>query len=70
MENTTPPHTIYTRTMLLILAVVLLLASVVGYFVSGKLQSNQNSGSTEVHISPTVAPTLIPYPTDSLFKIE
>lgn len=70
MENNTPPHTIYTRTMLLILAVILLLASIVGYVVSGNLKSNQNSGTTEVHIVPTVAPTLIPYPTQGSFVLS
>lgn len=68
MDSTS--HTKYTRIMLLILAGVLLLASVVGFFVSQKLQSNQNSGSTETLVVPTAVPTLIPYPTQGSFVLR
>lgn len=68
MENI--PHTKYTRIMLLILAFILLTASVVGFLVSRQLQSNQNSGSTQVYIVPSVVPTLIPYPTQGTFVIR
>ena len=69
MENTTP-HTPYTRTMLLILAFVLLVASIVGYFMSRQMQPNQNSAKTQTEISPSVAPTLIPYPVKGLFVLK
>jgi len=62
MENT--EHTKYTRTMLLILAFILLIASIVGYIASGKMRTNQNSAETKTvkTIVPTIEPTLIPYP--------
>lgn len=68
MDNTS--HTKYTRIMLLILAGVLLLASVIGFFVSQRLQSNQNSGSTETLVVPSVVPTLIPYPIQGSFTLR
>jgi len=61
MENT--KHTKYTRLMLLILAVILLVASIVGYIVSQRMNTNQRGESTtQITITPSVVPTLIPYP--------
>lgn len=58
--------------MLLILALVLLFASIIGYSVSQKIQSNQ--GGTDMTrvsaLSPTVAPTLIPYPIKGSFVLK
>lgn len=49
--------------MLLILAVLLLIASMVGYTVSQRMSLQQRGNNqTQVILSPTVAPTLIPYP--------
>ena len=69
MEHTT--HTKYTRLMLLILALVLLFASIVGYVVSQRMPSNQNGAdTTQITSTPTVAPTLIPYPVKGLFVLK
>lgn len=71
-------HTKYTRLMLLILAVVLLFASIAGYLVSVRIQSNSQAGSTTSPIpnlqSPISSlslpsPTLIPYPTKGSFVL-
>jgi len=69
MEHTT--HTKYTRLMLLILALVLLFASIVGYVVSQRMSSNQNGAdTTQITSTPTAAPTLIPYPVKGLFVLK
>ena len=70
MENAN--HTKYTRIMLLILLLILLLASIVGYFVSRRVQPNQNGAArtSQVTIVPTVAPTLIPYPIKGSFVLK
>lgn len=69
MENT--EHTKYTRLMLLILAVVLLVASVIGYFVSQRMNSTQKGeGKTQITVVPTLAPTLIPYPVHGSFMLK
>ena len=66
MENT--EHTKYTRIMLLILALVLLFASIGGYIVSRNLPANKQGQSTKVELpTPTIAPTLIPYPVKGSF---
>jgi len=69
MENNTN-HTSYTRAMLLILALVLLVASIVGYSMSSRIQSNQNSAETRNVIKPSIVPTLIPYPVKGLFALK
>ncbi len=69
MENSTP-HTKYTRSMLLILALVLLFASIIGYFASRRIQSNQNGAEVRVTSAPTVIPTLIPYPVKGQFMLK
>ena len=69
MENTT--HTKYTRIMLLILAFILLSASIVGYVVSQRMPFNQNGAFTvQITSVPTVVPTLIPYPTKGRFILK
>jgi hypothetical protein len=64
MENT--EHTKYTRVMLFILAIVLLVASVVGYFVSRNMGSSGGASTTNYALRPTNSPlptpSLIPYP--------
>jgi len=61
MENT--GHTKYTHLMLLVLAIILLVASIVGYIVSQRMNVNQTGeNKTQITIIPTIAPTLIPYP--------
>lgn len=69
MENNTN-HTSYTRAMLLILALVLLIASIVGYSMSSRIQSNQNSAETRNVVKPSIVPTLIPYPVKGLFALK
>lgn len=56
--------------MLLILALVLLVASIVGYSMSSRIQSNQNSAETRSVVKPSIVPTLIPYPTKGLFVLK
>lgn len=56
--------------MLLILAFVLLFASIFGYFVSQKMQFSQNSAETEVNQEPSAAPTLVPYPVNGVFTLK
>jgi hypothetical protein len=68
MENS--QHAKYTKIMLLGLAGVLLLASVIGFFVSRRLPSDQNSGATKTYIAPSIVPTLIPYPVKGLFVLR
>lgn len=69
MENT--EHTKYTRLMLLILAVVLLGASVIGYVVSQRMNSAQKGeGKTQALAVPTLAPTLIPYPVQGSLALK
>jgi hypothetical protein len=68
MENT--EHTKYTRTMLLVLAFILLIASVIGYMASGRIRTNQNSAETRVTNTPSTAPTLIPYPVQGTFSFK
>ena len=69
MEKT--EHTKYTRLMLLILAVILLVASIVGYVVSQRMNVNQKGESTtQITIAPTVVPTLIPYPVKGSFILK
>jgi len=71
MENTQhTEHTKYTRVMLLILALVLLLASIGGYIVSRNLPANKQGQSTKAELpTPTIAPTLIPYPVKGSFVL-
>lgn len=69
MENI--EHTKYTRLMLLVLAVVLLSASIIGYVVSQRLNDNQKGeGKTQAVLVPSVAPTLIPYPVKGSFVLK
>jgi len=69
MENT--EHTKYTRLMLLMLAFILLVASLVGYIVSQRMNANQTGESkTQITIAPTVVPTLIPYPVKGSFVLK
>lgn len=68
MENTT--HTTNTRIMLLILALLLLIASIIGYSVSQGIRSNQNGEGTRTKVVPTVIPTLIPYPVNGSFILK
>lgn len=69
MENTS--HTTYTKIMLLILAFLLLCASIVGYIVSQRMQQNKNAVNTvRPTAMPTAAPTLIPYPVKGLFVLK
>lgn len=69
MENT--EHTKYTRLMLFVLAMVLLSASIIGYFLSQRVNSNKRGASqTQITIVPTVAPTLIPYPVKGMLVLE
>ena len=69
MENT--PHTKYTKIMLLGLVAILLVASTVGYMVSQNMNSKQKgSDNTQINISPTIAPTLIPYPVQGALTLK
>jgi hypothetical protein len=73
MENTTPEHTKFTRIMLLILAVVLLGASIGGYVISQKIGTNKNGLSTTYNPQPTTSlptPTLIPYPVNGSITLR
>jgi hypothetical protein len=57
--------------MLLILAVILLLASITGYFLSQRLNSAQKGGEVaRISTLPTLVPTLIPYPTKGRFILK
>lgn len=70
-NNQETAHTTHTKLMLLILAFVLLTASVVGYLLSRNVVSNQNgAGTAQTPASPTSAPTLIPYPTKGTFVLK
>jgi len=61
----------HSRLMLVGLALVVLFASVVGYFVFQNIKPKNPSGeTTRVVISPTAAPTLIPYPTNGQFTFK
>ncbi|MFH0773817.1 MAG: hypothetical protein V1922_05920 [bacterium] len=69
MEHT--PHTTYTRIMLLILALVLLSASITGYFVSQRMQSSpKGTDAIQITTAPKIVPTLIPYPTKGSFVLK
>lgn len=58
----------HSKLMLAILAFVLLGASIAGYVVLQKVQTKSPIGeATQLTVSPTVAPTLIPYPTKGSF---
>jgi len=64
-------QTQHSRLMLVGLAIVLLVASIVGYFVFQNIKPKNPSGEmTQVAISPTAAPTLIPYPTNGQFTFK
>jgi len=63
-------HTKYTRGMLLILAGILLLASIIGYVVSQNLQVNKGGVATQNKSAPSIAPTLIPYPKNGSFVLK
>lgn len=64
-------QTQHSRLMLAGLAVVLLAASIVGYFVFQNIKPTSPSGEiTQTTISPTAAPTLIPYPTNGQFTFK
>ncbi|MFZ2206630.1 MAG: hypothetical protein WAV29_04140 [Microgenomates group bacterium] len=64
-------QTHHSRLMLAVLAVVLLGASIVGYFVSQNVRQKNPSGEmTQITIVPTVMPTLIPYPTNGQFTFK
>ena len=78
MENNSTSHARYTHIMLLILACVLLFASVAGYFLFQQIQSSTPQGGNITPqgtpqspisnlLSPT--PTLIPYPTNGSFTL-
>lgn len=57
--------------MLLVLAVILLIASVTGYIVSQKMNANQKGETqTQNQVTPTLAPTLIPYPVQGSFTLK
>ena len=69
MENTN--HTKFTRIVLLGLAFILLSASIIGYVVSRHIQTNQIAANTlQPSPVPTIAPTLIPYPTNGSFVLR
>lgn len=57
--------------MLLILAVVLLIASIGGYIVLQKMPVNKNGAETVRNTPiPSIAPTLIPYPVKGSFVLK
>ena len=57
--------------MLFVLAMVLLIASIIGYFLSQRVNSPKKGATqTQITIIPTVAPTLIPYPVQGAFTLE
>lgn len=58
----------HSKLMLAVLALILLGASIAGYVVLQKVQTKSPIGeSTQLMVSPTVAPTLIPYPIKGSF---
>ena len=64
-------QTNHSKLMLAILAFVLLGASITGYVVLQKVQTKNPSGeATQLIVSPTAAPTLIPYPTKGSFYFK
>lgn len=58
--------------MLLVLAIVLLLASIIGYIVSQRIQPAQSGTDTTRGVTPTLTPvpTLIPYPMKGSFALR
>jgi hypothetical protein len=57
--------------MLLILAGVLLLASIIGYMASQQLRTSQKGeDSARISVAPSPVPTLIPYPVKGLFLLK
>lgn len=61
----------HSKLMLVVLTFVLLGASIVGYVVLHKVQTKNPSGeTTQAVVSPTIAPTLIPYPTKGSFYFK
>lgn len=64
MENT--EHTKYTRLMAAVLAGILLIASIIGYIISQKMNKSgavANHQPLTTNSAPLPTPTLIPYPT-------
>lgn len=67
----TDTNTSHSKLMLLILAVVLLVISVGGYFISQSIQNKRSSaGFSQTKLQPTVVPTLIPYPKNGSFVLK
>jgi hypothetical protein len=64
-------QTQHSRPMLALLAVVLLVASIIGFFVSQNINKRPSTAEmTQVKMSPTLAPTLIPYETKGGFSFK
>lgn len=67
----TETHTPHTKAMLFALAALLLVASVVGYGLSQNMQNKKTAaGFAKTDTSPTVTPTLIPYPKNGSFTLK
>lgn len=67
----TETHTPHTKLMLFILAIILLAASVAGYFMSQNMQNKKTAaGFAKTDTSPTVTPTLISYPKNGTFTLK
>lgn len=67
----TDTHTPHTKFMLFVLAIVLFGASVTGYIISQNMQNKKTaSGFTRQNMSPTITPTLIPYPKNGVFTLK
>ncbi len=68
----TTEHTLHTRRMLFILALILFVASLIGYFVSQKMDSGRGVSTTnyELRTTPSPIPTLIPYPVKGQFVLK
>jgi len=64
-------HTKYTKMMLLILAVILLGGSIVGYTViNAKRGSETGNNATKQIIEPTVVPTRLPHPINGAMELR
>lgn len=74
MDNVASGQTKYTRFMLFILAIVLLVASIVGYIASRKMNVGLSATTTNYTLSPTnfpiPTPSLIPYPVRGSLSIK
>lgn len=67
----TETHTPHTKIMLLVLAVILFIASIAGYAISQSMQNKKTAaGFSQSVISPTITPTLIPYPKNGTFTLK